>query len=292
MDPSGHGAPDPARYDAASGGTMRRALLALMTAIPLSLSLTACGDKSDEDEDEDDGGSDTGGGGEGSDGGGGDGGGSGSTTGCPDEVPEEYQYIWDCQAETCDGPMLYRYGVGSSDASGELTIVEQWFLFNGGSDYCVDAFTVQGEWSVIDPTTFNCSQCERTFEVEWDHTTQSCGVIWGGIFFGEDGQSEEPPYDGFLMFDTHTAFGGRNEGNGALVVGAPVLGGAYYPKPDWARGTANPQGEDPEDPAEYTPEDYVYVNSGSCLGMTGTSGVRTVDATEDTPEQVATPLAP
>jgi len=26
--------------------------------------------------------------------------------------------------------------------------------------------------------------------------------------------------------------------------------------------------------------------------MTGTSGVRTVDPTEDTPEQVATPLAP
>ena len=268
---------------------MRRALLVLMTAIPLSLSLAACGDKSEDDEgDEDDDGDDTGG----DDGGEGSGDDGGSSTGCPDEVPEEYRFIWDCQADTCDGPMLYRYGVGASDDSGEVAVVEQWFLFNGGSDYCVDTFEVEGDWSPIDPTTFNCSQCERTFEVSWDHTGQDCGVIWGGIFFGQDGQSEAAPYDGFLMFDTHTAFGDRNEDNGALVVGAPVLGGAYFPQPDWARGTATPDGTDPEEPEEYVAEDYVYVNSGSCLGMTGTSGRTVVDPRDHAPDRVAVPLTP
>ena len=107
-----------------------------------------------------------------------------------------------------------------------------------------------------------------------------CGVIWGGIFFGQDGQSEEAPYDGFLMFDTHTAFGDRNEDNGALVVGAPVLGNSYFPKPDWARGTATPSGAE-----DGPPEDYVYVNAGSCLGMKGTSGRTVLSPEDDTPQR-------
>lgn len=270
---------------------MRRALLALMTTIPLSLGLAACGDKDAEDEDE--GGDDTAGddGGDGSGDGTGDDG--GSTTGCPDEVPEEYRYIWDCQAENCDGsPVLYRYGVGSSDASGGAAVVEQWFMFNGGGDYCVDTFEIEGDFSPVDPNTFNCSECERTFEVSWDHTGMDCGVIWGGIFYGQDGQSEEAPYDGYLMFDTHTAFGNRNPDNAALVVAAPVLGGSYYPKPDWARGTATPTDTDPETGDEYVSEDFTYVNSGSCLGMTGTSGPTLLDPKDDAPDQVATPLAP
>lgn len=271
---------------------MRRALLALMTAIPLSLGLAACGDKADEDEDEE-GSDDTGGddgGGEGSGEGSGDDG--GTTTGCPDEVPEEYRYIWDCEAASCDGPMLYRYGVGSSDASGELAVVEQWFMFNGGGDSCIDTFEIEGDWSEIDPTTFNCSECERAFEVSWEQTSQDCGVIWGAIFYGEDGQSEEAPYDGFLMFDTHSPFGNRNPDEAALVVAAPVLGGSYYPKPDWARGTASPTATDPESGDEYVSEDFVYVNSGSCLGSTGTSGRTVLDPHDDTPDQVASPLTP
>lgn len=265
---------------------MRRALLALMTAIPLSLSLAACGDK-DDSEDDDGGGDDSGDDGGGEGGGEGSGDDGGTTTGCPDEVPEAYRYIWDCQAETCDGPMLYRYGVGSSDASGEIAVVEQWFLFSGGGESCIDTFEVEGDVSPIDPTTFNCSQCEETYEVSWDHSGQDCGVIWGGIFFGQDGQSEEAPYDGFLMFDTHTAFGDRNEGDGALVVGAPVLGGSYYPKPDWARGTATPTGS-----ADGPPEDYTYVSVGSCLGMTGTNGRTVVDPRDHTPEQVGAAQLP
>ena len=266
---------------------MRRALLVLMAAIPLQLSLQGCsgGDKDEDDdgdEDEDDTGSssDT----DGDDGG--DDGGS-TTTGCPDEVPDAYQYIWDCQAETCDGPMLYRYGVGSSDADGDIEVVEQWFLFSGGGEYCIDTFEIDGESSVIDPTTFNCSQCEETYEVSWDHTGMDCGVIWGGIFFGQDGQSEEAPYDGFLMFDTHTAFGDRNEDNGALVVGAPVLGNSYFPKPDWARGTATPSGAE-----DGPPEDYVYVNAGSCLGMKGTSGRTVLSPEDDTPQRTESTQAP
>lgn len=264
---------------------MRRAVLALMAALPLAI--VACNGTKGEDEDDgggdEDDGDDSGttGGDEGGDEGSGSGGGEG---GCPDEVPEQYRTIWDCDAATCDGAMLYRYGVGAS-TSDSVEVEEQWFLFNGPGDWCMDEFTVAGDWSDLDPTTFNCSECEETYEVEWEHTGTDCGVIWGGVFFGRDGSDEAGPYDGFLMFDTHNAFGGRNEDNGMLVIGAPVLGGSYYPNVDYARGTATPTGSD-----DAPPEDYVYVNSGSCLGgMTAGSGPGTVTR-EDEPARTAESL--
>ncbi len=97
--------------------------------------------------------------------------------------------------------------------------------------------------------------------MSWELSGANCGVIWGGVFFGRDGSSEEPPYDGFLMFDTHNAFGGRNEDNAMLVIGAPIFGGSYYPNVDYARGTASPTSAE-----DGPPSDYVYVNQGACLG--------------------------
>ena len=49
---------------------------------------------------------------------------------------------------------------------------------------------------------------------------------------------------------------------------------------------------DPESPEEYVAEDFVYVNSGSCLGMTGTGGRTVLDPQDDTPDQVSTPITP
>jgi hypothetical protein len=261
-------------------------LLAMISVSTMLVLATGCGGSKDDDDDDDTGTDGDDGGDDGDDGG--DDGDDGGGGGCPDSVPEQYRYIWDCDAETCDGSMLYRYGVGASDADGDMVITEQWFMFNGPGDFCVDTFELEGETSPIDPTTFNCSQCEETYEVEWNHTGTECGVIWGGIFFGQDGQGEEAPYEGFMMYDTHTAFGDRNPDNAMLVIAAPVLGSTYYPQSNYARGTATPSTSE-----DAPPEDYVYVNAGSCLGGLTAGGGPTVVVPGDTlPGRIATPIQP
>ena len=50
---------------------------------------------------------------------------------CPDEVPEEYQFVWDCRKD-CDGSaVVYRYTTGESSDDGGLQLTQQWFVFDG-----------------------------------------------------------------------------------------------------------------------------------------------------------------
>jgi len=189
-------------------------------------------------------------------------GGDGGDGPCPPEVPAAYQYLWDCEALSCEGaPKLYRAAAGSSTADGDIAVEEQWFIFFGPGDYCTDTFTIAGSSSPIDPSTFNCSECEETFEVTWELATpNNCGLIWGSLFIDDD-EVVEGPFDGFLMFDTHSPLSGRNPDNAMLTVAAPYDGTYVYPDPNWARGTATPSTA-----VDGPPEDYVYANQGVCLG--------------------------
>lgn len=231
-------------------------LRALAAALPLTLTVACGGDK---EADADSGGEADGA--ESSGGDAGDGGAEGGAAPCPDIVPEEYRFIWDCALNSCPGgPLIYNYATGESDASGALTVAEQWFVFSAG-EACVDTFEITGQLSDLDPNELRCSGCEVVYEVEWTMATgNSCGLAWGGLFI-DDNDNVEGPYSGYLMFDTHTAFGDRNPENAALVVGSPVEGRTAFLNPNWGRGTATPAAADQ---AAGPPESYAWTNGGLC----------------------------
>jgi len=228
-------------------------------AVLISLGLVvSCSSKGDDDDDDDDDAS-----AEGDDTGGSifpDDSGS-SDDGCPDEVPEEYQYLWDCENNSCDGYLVYHHAVGESTES-DITAVEEWFVFSGGGEWCKDTFEITGDVSQINPETYSCSQCEEIFEVNWTLTESNCGWSWGTTFNDEDNDNQK--YYGFLMFDTHNAFGDRNPDDAMLVIGAPVnlSKSTYSLLSDYARGTATPTGSN-----DGPPEDYVWANTGTCYTM-------------------------
>ena len=184
-------------------------------------------------------------------------------SGCPPEVPEEYQYLWDCEQTSCDpgAYKVYHYAEGSSTADGSFSATEKWFVFDGSS-YCIDTFEIDGQAVETNPSTFDCSFCEEIFEINWRLTDSQCGWIWSKTF--ADQESEDQNYYGFLMFDTHASLTGeRNEDNKILVVAAPVnrVENTYSPNNDYGRGTATPTSE-----VDGMPEDYVWASSGDCYG--------------------------
>jgi hypothetical protein len=188
-----------------------------------------------------------------------------SDSACPPEVPEEYQYLWDCEANSCDGSLVYHRGVGSSTADGGFSVTEQWFVFDGNSS-CIDTFEIVGSASDYNPSNFNCSNCEEIFEIHWNLVESQCNWNWSSTF--ADQESEEQSYYGFLMFDTHNAFGDRNPDDAVLVLGAPVNGGSYAPFGDYGRGTAVPVGDgvdiNGDGGTDFYPADLEWANSGSC----------------------------
>ena len=194
--------------------------------------------------------------------GGGDGGGS-SGSPCPEEVPEQYQYLWDCSAATCDGGVFAVHaGTGATNESGVLSATEQWFLFWSEDEYCIEEFEIGGPTSPYDPSSFNCSGCEEIYESEWEMTSDNaCSLLWGAVFI-EDEENADGPFSGFLMFDTHNAFGTRNEDNKMLVVSALVSGTSYYPNADYGRGTAIPTSD-----VDGPPQDYEWVSNGACWSI-------------------------
>jgi hypothetical protein len=177
--------------------------------------------------------------------------------GCPPEVPTDYQYLWDCENSEGCSAKVYRYATGLSTSDGTLTASEQWFVFEGPGLYCIDKFEINGTASDYDPTTFNCSQCEEIYQVTWRLVDGQCGWNWSSTF--ADQESAEQVYQGYIMFDTHDAFGNRNPDNAMLVIGAPTNGNGYAPMPDYGRGTAIPSGSD-----DGPPEDYEWASNGDC----------------------------
>jgi hypothetical protein len=174
---------------------------------------------------------------------------------CPDSVPEEFRYVWDCASDTCGGSMVYRNATGESNADGTITISEDWFVFDG-AEPCIDHFEITGVITEINPEAFNCATCEEVFEVEWDLTSATCGWNWKTTFADQ----EEPPYYGFILFDTHNSFGQRNPDDAMRVIGVPVndSGGGQLLS-EYGRGTATPTTEQ-----DSYPEVYAWSNSGDC----------------------------
>ena len=193
-----------------------------------------------------------------------DGGGDGTTDSpCPEEVPEQYQYLWDCSASTCDGGVFAVHaGTGSTSEAGLLTASEQWFLFWSEDEYCIEEFEIGGPTSPYEPASFNCSGCVEIYEAEWEmNTDNACSLLWGAVFI-DDYDNAEGPFSGYLMFDTHNAFGSRNEDNKMLVVSALVSGSSYHPNADYGRGTAIPTTDN-----DGPPQDYEWVSNGACWNI-------------------------
>ena len=234
--------------------------LSFVACLVLPLSVLACsgGDKDDASDSgaaADDG---TGGTGDGADGG--DGTGDGSSD-CPDAVPEQYRNIWDCSTEACGAPVLYRYGIGSSSADGSISMEETIFFFEAPGVWCSDTFVIEGDYSPIDPTTFNCSECEEIWDVTYTMSTgNSCGLQWGSLF-KERSDSVEGPFYAMMMFETHGALTGRNEDN-AMQVNACTTDsatGSCQPNRDYAEGTATPTTSE-----DTWPHDYEYASAPLC----------------------------
>lgn len=186
---------------------------------------------------------------------------------CPNSVPEEYRFTWNCLNTDCAGATVYRYAQGQSDQNGNIQVEEKWFVFDGIQP-CVDTFQISGLASDINTDQFGCTTCERIFEVSWDLQDAQCGWNWKSTF--ADQESDEQSYYGFLMMDTHHRVSfdegaplERYEDNVIHLVGAPVnlAEGVYDPIPNYATGVAIPNTSNDEIGA---PEDYTWVSEGSC----------------------------
>lgn len=182
---------------------------------------------------------------------------------CPDEVPEQYRYTWDClnQVTDCGGSLVYRYAEGSSAANGHLQMQERWFVFDGGS-HCIDTFQITGT-PADEIADEYCLDCERGFAVEWALQDTQCNMDWEKTFQNED--LEEQTYTGFLMLDTHrrVTFGEplqRYEKNVMDVSAAAKdeSSGLYALIGVYGSGTAIPS---TSDEAIGAPEDYQWQNS-------------------------------
>ncbi|MDP6931525.1 MAG: hypothetical protein QGG40_01355 [Myxococcota bacterium] len=189
---------------------------------------------------------------------------------CPSEVPDDYQYRWDCTGSICDDERaIYHLGIGSSDADGNLDVEERWFWFwDEGDEYCVDTFSITGDASEVEPDNFYCSGCEEVYQVEWELTGGDCSMDYENMFNNEDLSKQE--YPGYILFDTHTAFGDRNVDNAMLVVTAhqDQSSGYYDVETDFARGTAEPTSDE-----DGPPEDYEWVNASvMCVDVTTGTG--------------------
>jgi hypothetical protein len=198
-------------------------------------------------------------------GGGGDDGGMSST--CPDEVPDAYIYTWNCAATGCEGGrQVYHHGLGASEPDGSFSVTEDWFMFwDGGDSHCIETFEITGTLSGLDGEQLNCSGCEVLYEAEWTMLTNNeCGLNWGSVFQDLDDESNlVGPFEGYVMLDTHNAFGGRNEDNGMLVFSAiNVSGNSYLLDSSYGRGTATPTSEE-----DGPPEDYAWASTGACWTM-------------------------
>lgn len=203
-------------------------------------------------------------------------------SGCPEIVPEEYRYLWNCENEGDCSATLYRYGVGESFDDGSFQVTEKWFSFDGPGSYCVDTFQIMGEWDSREPATFGGSTAEELFDITWEMTDSQCQVIWSPLF--ADQEADDPntqTYGGFMMFDTHTSWELRNPDYGALLIAAPVNGNQYATNFNYAENaTVTPTG-DHEAPGaqdendqwccedtlagEFQPAEYVWTNGGDCL---------------------------
>ena len=227
---------------------MRRRTRPPLAPCVLALALACSGSKGDDDDDGDADTGDT----------------APDDSPCPDSVPEQYQWSWDCEANSCDDDqrMVYHWGSGSSTADGDIELSEQWFMFwDGGDSSCVDEMSLDGSYATESPEDFSCAGCEEIWEIDITLDEQGCDVGWGSTFNDEDNSSG--PWTGFAMFDTHTAFGDRNPDDAMQIFMAPVNWDEMtYTLLTYGRGTAVPTGDD-----DSWPEDYEWVASGACYSI-------------------------
>ncbi len=193
-------------------------------------------------------------------------------SGCPSVVPEEYQFLWDCENATDDcSAKLYRHGIGESFEDGSFEMTENWYLFNGPSDYCVDTFKIVGQYDSREPSTFGCVSCESMYEVYWMMEESQCEVLWSPLFAEQEANDPAmQEYYGFIMMDTHGGWDIRYEE--MLAVAAPVNGNQYTVNNNYGRGVATPTDPDAAPAGEadpmiddYQPASFVWTNTGDCL---------------------------
>lgn len=185
---------------------------------------------------------------------------------CPDDVPEEVALLWDCQANGCDDDedtIYYRLGYGESTGD-TLTLTEEFWVFNRDREWWVDSFLVEGSppEDSTNVSSFDCDSCEEIWKYQRTWIESQTGYGWTRTFNDKD--NERGVFNGYMMFDTHTAFGDRNPEDAALVYAVHFdsdWDDWDKGRSEWGRGTASPTSE-----ADGPPETYWYKSpSGSCF---------------------------
>ncbi len=185
---------------------------------------------------------------------------------CPDDVPEEVAGLWDCELNSCetkDDVIVYKLGTGTSTAE-TISLTEEFWVFNRDREWYVDTFTIEGELpdDGTNVSTFNCDSCEEIWQYQRVLTESQTGYGWTNTL--NDKGNESGKFNGYMMFDTHTAFGDRNPDDAALVYAVHFdsdWDDWSKGRSEWGRGTATPTGSE-----DAPPEEYWYRSpSGSCF---------------------------
>lgn len=154
--------------------------------------------------------------------GGGDTGGATEDTGNP-IVPDGYEYLWDLDAESCDGDaIVYFLFDGEIDDSGGFTGAHSYYWFFKGEGWdgdCVDTFRVEGDEGSHAWADDACSGCERLFDTTWDLADEDrgcSGFDYEGFWEQEDVEADR--FDVAVLFDALSPSGNPNTDNQMLVL--------------------------------------------------------------------------
>lgn len=134
-------------------------------------------------------------------------------------VPEEYELLWDLNAESCEehGAIVYFRFQGSIDAAGNLTGEESWYWFHSGEGWegdCVDVFTVDMDEGGLNWGQDCGNACDREFLGTWtlDEAQRTCSYGYENLFDDDDtDRIDDEAYVVDVMLDTLTPSGNVNE---------------------------------------------------------------------------------
>ena len=192
---------------------------------------------------------------------------------CPDGVPEAVAALWDCQLNSCSDDsdtITYRLGYGTSTAD-SLSLTEEFWTFHRDREFTVDSFSIEGTLpdDGTNVSTFSCDSCEEIWKYKRTEVSNESGSWYSYTF--NDKNNDSGVYNGYMMFDTHSAFGDRNPDDAALIY-AVHFNSSWSDwdkgRSEWGRGTSTPTGSE-----DAPPEEYWYRSpSGSCSGDYGGGG--------------------
>lgn len=192
-------------------------------------------------------------------------------------VPAQYHMLWNT-TEPCltaddePGIQVYRHS-GDAESTvrgsvGSLRATETWYWFHGDNSPldCKDTFDLS---AIAGPAPYEvpaCEGCEELWAFTRVLTEGDCPYDYAAVFGALDRQTDPEPFEGLLLFDTHTSAGQAHDDGRMGIAAVYFTEGRDVVDPDYAiRGMTRRVAADPARLG--APASYTWVGA-SCIAET------------------------